>query len=99
MVGWPVAAADGGGLIIGDRQAQGACWDYVCVGKAGWCVVSELVKSGRNIVGHRDVDNFLGVLLLLYWSNPVSQVLRAMAFKRTTRGRSNFGELMTVKIS
>jgi hypothetical protein len=29
----------------------------------------------------------------------VSQVLRAMAFKRTTRGRSNFGELMTVKIS
>jgi hypothetical protein len=37
--------------------------------------------------------------LLLYWSNPVSQVLRAMAFKRTTRGRSNFGELMTVKIS
>jgi hypothetical protein len=39
----------------------------------------------------------LGVLL--YWSNPVSQVLRAMAFKRTTRGRSHFGELMTVKIS
>jgi L-2-hydroxyglutarate oxidase LhgO len=37
--------------------------------------------------------------LLLYWSNPVSQVLRAMAFKRTTRGRSNFGELMTAKIS
>jgi hypothetical protein len=37
--------------------------------------------------------------LLLYWSNPVSQVLRAMAVKRTTRGRSNFGELMTVKIS
>jgi hypothetical protein len=33
--------------------------------------------------------------MLLYWSNPVSQVLRAMAFKRTTRGRSNFGELMT----
>jgi hypothetical protein len=29
----------------------------------------------------------------------VSQVLRAMAFKRTARGRSNFGELMTVKIS
>jgi hypothetical protein len=42
----------------------------------------------------------LGVLrVLLYWSNPVSQVLRAMAFKRTTRGRSNFGELMTAKIS
>jgi hypothetical protein len=40
------------------------------------------------------VDN-----LLLYWSNPVSQVLRAMAFKRTTRGRSNFGELVTAKIS
>jgi hypothetical protein len=39
------------------------------------------------------------VTVLLYWSNPVSQVLRAMAFKRTTRGRSNFGELMTVKIS
>jgi hypothetical protein len=39
------------------------------------------------------------VAVLLYWSNPVSQVLRAMAFKRTTRGRSNFGELMTVKIS
>jgi hypothetical protein len=38
-------------------------------------------------------------LMLLYWSNPVSQVLRAMAFKRTTRGRSNFGELMTAKIS
>jgi hypothetical protein len=38
-------------------------------------------------------------ILLLYWSNPVSQVLRAMAFKRTTRGRSNFGELMTAKIS
>jgi hypothetical protein len=38
-------------------------------------------------------------LLLLYWSNPVSQVLRAMTFKRTTRGRSNFGELMTAKIS
>jgi predicted nuclease with TOPRIM domain len=37
--------------------------------------------------------------LLLYWSNPVSQVLRAMAFKRTTRRRSNFGELMTVQIS
>jgi hypothetical protein len=37
--------------------------------------------------------------LLLYWSNPVSQVLRAMAFKRTTRGRSNFGELVTAKIS
>jgi hypothetical protein len=37
--------------------------------------------------------------LLLYWSNPVSQVLRAMAFKRTACGRSNFGELMTVKIS
>jgi hypothetical protein len=37
--------------------------------------------------------------LLLYWSNPVSQVLRAMAFKRKTCGRSNFGELMTVKIS
>jgi hypothetical protein len=37
--------------------------------------------------------------MLLYWSNPVSQVLRAMAFKRTTRGRSNFGELMTAKIS
>jgi hypothetical protein len=37
--------------------------------------------------------------VLLYWSNPVSQVLRAMAFKQTTRGRSNFGELMTVKIS
>jgi hypothetical protein len=37
--------------------------------------------------------------LLLYWSNPVRQVLRAMAFKRTTRGRSNFGELMTAKIS
>jgi hypothetical protein len=37
--------------------------------------------------------------LLLYWSNPVSQVLRAMAVKRTTRGRSNFSELMTVKIS
>jgi hypothetical protein len=37
--------------------------------------------------------------LLLYWSNPVSQVLRAMAVKRTTRGCSNFGELMTVKIS
>jgi hypothetical protein len=37
--------------------------------------------------------------MLLYWSNPVSQVLRAMASKRTTRGRSNFGELMTVKIS
>jgi hypothetical protein len=37
--------------------------------------------------------------LLLYWSNPVSQVLRAMAVKRTTRGRSNFGELMTAKIS
>jgi hypothetical protein len=37
--------------------------------------------------------------LLLYWSNPVSQVLRAMAFKQTTHGRSNFGELMTVKIS
>jgi hypothetical protein len=37
--------------------------------------------------------------LLLYWSNPVSQVLRAMAFKRTTHGRSNFGELMTVRIS
>jgi hypothetical protein len=36
-------------------------------------------------------------LVLLYGSNPVSQVLRAMAFKRTTRGRSNFGELMTVK--
>jgi hypothetical protein len=36
--------------------------------------------------------------VLLYWSNPVSQVLRAMAVKRTTRGRSNFGELMTVKI-
>jgi hypothetical protein len=29
----------------------------------------------------------------------VSQVLRAMAVKRTTCGRSNFGELMTVKIS
>jgi hypothetical protein len=45
---------------------------------------------------------FLGIAamhLLLYWSNPVSQVLRAMAVKRTTRGRSNFGELMTVKIS
>jgi hypothetical protein len=38
-------------------------------------------------------------IVLLYWSNPVSQVLRAMAVKRTTRGRSNFGELMTVKIS
>jgi hypothetical protein len=38
-------------------------------------------------------------LMFLYWSNPVSQVLRAMAVKRTTRGRSNFGELMTVKIS
>jgi hypothetical protein len=38
-------------------------------------------------------------VMLLYWSNPVSQVLRAMAFKRTTRGRSNFGELMTAKIS
>jgi hypothetical protein len=38
-------------------------------------------------------------MLLLYWSNPVSQVLRAMAFKRTTRGRSNFGELVTAKIS
>jgi hypothetical protein len=37
--------------------------------------------------------------LLLYWSNLVSQVLRAMAVKRTTRGRSNFDELMTVKIS
>jgi hypothetical protein len=26
MVGRP-AAAGGGGLILGDRQAQGACWD------------------------------------------------------------------------
>jgi hypothetical protein len=41
----------------------------------------------------------VGPRMLLYWSNPVSQVLRAMAFKRTTRGRSNFGELMTAKIS
>jgi hypothetical protein len=38
-------------------------------------------------------------VLLLYWSNLVSQVLRAMAVKRTTHGRSNFVELMTVKIS
>jgi hypothetical protein len=28
MVGRPAAAAGGGGLILGDRQAQGACWDY-----------------------------------------------------------------------
>jgi hypothetical protein len=27
MVGRPAAAAGGGGLILGDRQAQGACWD------------------------------------------------------------------------
>ena len=33
-----------------------------CIFTAGWCVVSELVKSGRNIVGHRDVDTFLGVV-------------------------------------
>jgi hypothetical protein len=47
-----------------------------------------------------DRDNGrVDLYLLLYWSNPVSQVLRAMAFKRTTRGRSNFGELMTAKIS
>jgi hypothetical protein len=39
------------------------------------------------------------VNLLLNWSNPASQVRGAMAFKRTTRGRSNFGKLMTVKIS
>jgi hypothetical protein len=44
-------------------------------------------------------DFLTKALMLLYWSNPVSQVLRAMAFKRTTSGRSNFGELMTVKIS
>jgi hypothetical protein len=30
MVGRPtaVAAGGGGGLILGDRQAQGACWDF-----------------------------------------------------------------------
>jgi hypothetical protein len=44
-------------------------------------------------------EKVYNALLLLYWSNPVSQVLRAMAVKRTTRGRSIFGELMTVKIS
>jgi hypothetical protein len=52
-------------------------------------------KSDANLASKRSVE----VMLLLYWSNPVSQVLRAMAVKRTTRGRSNFGELMTVKIS
>jgi hypothetical protein len=46
-----------------------------------------------------NVKDYLWDTVLLYWSNPVSQVLRAMAFKRTTRGRSNFGELMTAKIS
>jgi hypothetical protein len=28
MVGRAAAAGSGGGLILGDRQAQGACWDY-----------------------------------------------------------------------
>jgi hypothetical protein len=42
---------------------------------------------------------FKEYIVLLNWSNPVSQVLRAIAVKRTTRGRYNFGELMTVKIS
>jgi hypothetical protein len=32
-----------------------------CIFMAGWCVVSELVKSGMNIVGYRDVGKFLGV--------------------------------------
>jgi hypothetical protein len=27
----PAAAAGGGGLILGDRQAQGACWDIYYV--------------------------------------------------------------------
>jgi hypothetical protein len=34
MVGQPAAAAaaGGSGLILGDRQAQGACWDKLCAG-------------------------------------------------------------------
>jgi hypothetical protein len=58
--------------------------------------VDELVLSNLTRSSFQYTDY---LELLLYWSNPVSQVLRAMAVKRTTRGRSNFGELMTVKIS
>jgi hypothetical protein len=61
-----------------------------CSSKAGFLEA----LFGLSILGDAMVGR-----VLLYWSNPVSQVLRAMAFKRTTRRRSNFGELMTVKIS
>jgi hypothetical protein len=62
--------------------------------------LSCLVDRGREFevdTEYESLNKF--AILLLYWSNPVSQVLRAMAFKRITRGRSNFGELMTAKIS
>jgi hypothetical protein len=61
--------------------------------------LDKLSGSDLDSASHQGPGHDLDPGVLLYWSNPVSQVLRAMAFKRTTRGRSNFGELMTVKIS
>jgi hypothetical protein len=78
-------------------------WDWVAwtVGRCCWMILDALVcmMLCGGACGARALVRGIYHTLLLYWFNPVSQVLRAMAFKRTTRGRSNFGELMTAKIS
>jgi hypothetical protein len=46
-----------------DLGAVGRLIPFVgCFFTAGWRVVSELVKSCRNIAGHRNVNIFLGVV-------------------------------------